>query len=179
MREIEVKILEINKNELERKLLSMGAKKVFDDIIEAHFFDFKDKSIKKARGSFRLRKYGSEAVITFKKFVPAKNVKARDEFEVRVSDFDTAKRILDCLGLKEWGYVKKKRVSYALPSAHFEFDKYIGRLSFVPYFLEIEAKNSEILYHYAKLLGFEKRDCRPWNTSQIIDYYKNKHRKNG
>jgi len=179
LREIEVKILEINKNELEKKLLSLGAKKVFDDIIEAHFFDFKDKSIKKARSSFRLRKYGCKAVITFKKFVPAKNVKARDEFEVEVSHFDTAKRIIDCLGLQEWGYLKKKRTSYSLPGVRFEFDKYLGRLSFVPGFIEIEAKNSKILYRYAKLLGFGKKDCKPWNTYQIMDYYKSKHRKNG
>jgi len=179
LREIEVKILEIDQKKDEEKLLSLGAKKAFEGIIEAHFFDFKDKSIKKARSSFRLRKYGAKAVITFKRFVPAKGVKARDEFEVEVSDFETAKHIIDCLGLRQWDYVRKKRTSYSLPGAHFEFDKYLGSLSFIPEFLEIEAKNYQLLYHYSDLLGFAKKDCKPWTTSQIIDYYKGKHRKNG
>jgi hypothetical protein len=49
MEEIEVKILEVNRKELEKKLIKLGAKKTFEGEISATFFDFKDRSIKIGR----------------------------------------------------------------------------------------------------------------------------------
>ena len=47
MEEHEVKILEVNRKEVEKKLIKLGAKKIFDGNLQTIFFDFNDKSILK------------------------------------------------------------------------------------------------------------------------------------
>jgi hypothetical protein len=43
MKEIEAKFLNINRKELEKKLKKLGAKKVFDSLIEIKQFDYPNK----------------------------------------------------------------------------------------------------------------------------------------
>jgi len=64
MDEIEVKIIEINRKQTEKILLSLGAKRVSDRDIETLFYDFKDGSIRKARSLIRLRKDGRRSILT-------------------------------------------------------------------------------------------------------------------
>ena len=56
MKELEVKILEVNRKKVEEILASCGAKKIFDGDIQTLFFDFKDGTIIKAKDVLRLRK---------------------------------------------------------------------------------------------------------------------------
>lgn len=174
MKEIEVKILEVNRKEVEDKLISLGAKKVFDDEMHAIIFDFPDRPMKKNNELIRLRKEGKETTLTFKKPIPHEEIKVKEEFEVKVSDFEETKKILESLGLTTWFDVKKTRVSYVLDDSHFEFDKYLEDYNFIPEFLEIEVKNEEDLYKQVEMLGFNKEDCVPWVFPELIDYYQKK-----
>jgi len=174
MEEIEVKILDINRKELEKKLISLGAKKIFEGEIYASFFDYKDNSIRKKNNTMRLRKEGNKTVLTYKKPVKHESIKIRKEYETEVSDFKTAKKILESLGLKEWKILKKRRISYKLNNVRFEFDKHIDQYSYVPEFLEIEAKSIEDIYKYAKLLGYKEEDCKPWTIMNLEKYYSKK-----
>ena len=57
MEEIEVKILEINKKQVEDAITKMDAKKIFDGKMQnGLLFDFKDGSIVEARNVLRIRK---------------------------------------------------------------------------------------------------------------------------
>lgn len=172
MREIEVKILNINRKEVEKKLVSLGAKKVFEGIVEGCFFDFKDNSIRKSRKTLRLRKENNKVVLTFKNPIPHKNLKIKEEHEIEVSDFKKTQKILESLGLSVWLWIKKKRTTYALEGVHFEIDKHIDQFDFVPTFLEIETEDPKIIYKYVRLLGFKKKDCKPWTILEIVDYMK-------
>ena len=58
MQEIEVKILGAKHQELEEKLFSLGAKKVFDGELYAVLFENKDSNIEQKKETFRLRKEG-------------------------------------------------------------------------------------------------------------------------
>ncbi len=49
MEEIEVKILEINRKQIEEKLLQTGAKKILDTDIQTIFFDFEGEPIKRQK----------------------------------------------------------------------------------------------------------------------------------
>ena len=55
MKEIEVKILGIDRRKVEQTLTGLGAEKVFDGEIQTFFFDFKDGRIIKAKDVLRLR----------------------------------------------------------------------------------------------------------------------------
>ena len=171
MYETEIKILDIDRKKLERKLSSLGAKKIFDDEIHALYYDNSDSSIRRQRGTFRLRREGGISVLTFKAHIDNSAAKVREETDVTVSDFDAMRSILRSIGFSPWVEMKKHRTTYALPGLHFEFDKYTGEFGFIPEFLEIEGQDVEAVYESAAALGFSKEDCRPWDAIQVAEYY--------
>lgn len=171
MKEIEVKILEVNRTTVEENLASFGAKKIFDGNIQTLFFDFKEGTIVKQKNVLRLRKDQEKIELSYKKVHFTSTAKTAEEISVEVSNLETMKIILENLGLSVIDEMKKHRVSYMLEDARFDFDRYSDVYEYIPEFLEIEAKNTELIYKYAKLLGFEAKDCLPWSTKDLIKHY--------
>lgn len=175
MEEIEVKIIEIDRRAVVDRLASLGAIKVFDGDIESRFFDLPDGSIRKTGDLLRLRRANDRAILTYKKYVESDVAKVRGEHEVTVSDFEEMRCILELIGLTSAEGMTKHRTSYLLEEGvHVDIDKYVGEYSHIPEFMEIEAKNVMMIHEYARRLGFSAKDCRPWTTSDLIDYYSNK-----
>ncbi len=171
VRETEIKILEINREELEKKLLSLGAAKIFDGEIHALYYDTPDSSVRARKGTFRLRREGAKAVLTFKSHIDDTAAKMREETEVTVSDFGAMRSILESVGFSPWMEMKKRRTTYALPGVHFELDKYTDAFEFIPEFLEIEGADIRTVYEGAAALGFSKEDCKPWDAVEVAEYY--------
>ena len=171
MQEIEVKILNVDRQRIEERLLSLGAEKVFDGHIENLFFDFKNRALAEAKNLVRLRKEDDKAVLTFKKFLGNKAAKTAEEYEVAVSDMENMKKILESLGLSMTEEMQKHRVSYRLSRTQFDIDKYEREYGYIPEFLEIEAESIDTIHKYAKLLGFTIDDCLPWSTKDLVKYY--------
>jgi adenylate cyclase class 2 len=175
MKEVEVKIIEIDRGQVEAKLRSLGATKTRDDDIVTLFFDFPDNSITKAQNLLRLRRVGDKTMLTFKKFVENHSAKVRVETEVIVSEFESARSILQSLGLIPTLHMEKHRTSYSLASGvEVDIDKYTGRYSHIPTLLEIEGPDEATIYAQAKLLGFNPEKCKSWTTFDLIDYYSRK-----
>ena len=174
MEEIEVKILEVNRPLLEKRLAIIGAKKVFEGEIETLFFDFKEGTIVKQKNVLRLRKEPDGVELTYKKVHVTSTTKTAEEYSVGVSSLKTMEIILENLGLSVTGRTHKHRVSYTVDEARFDFDGYEDDLAYIPEFLEIEAKSSDLIYKYAGSLGFEAKDCLPWSTEDLISYYSQK-----
>ncbi len=174
MEEIEVKILEVNRPALEKILTNLGAKKVFDGEIETIFLDSEDGAIIKKRDVLRLRKEQDKTELTYKKVHVTETAKTAEEYTVKLSSLEMMKTILENLGFKAIDSTNKHRVSYVLDVARFDFDCYSGDHGFIPEFLEIEAKTTELIYKYAELLGFKAKDCLPWSTTDLIKHYDNR-----
>ncbi len=177
MKEIEAKILEVNRPKIEEPLIALGAKKIFDGDIQTFFFDFKDHTIIKSKDVLRLRKEQNETELTYKKVHFTETSKEAEEYSVEISDFKTMKKILENLGLFVIESMEKHRVSYKLDQARFDIDCYKGDYEFIPEFLEIEAENPESIHKYAGFLGFKPEDCLPWSTQELIQYYSSKKEK--
>ncbi|MBT4375857.1 class IV adenylate cyclase [archaeon] len=177
MEEIELKILEVNHKDLEPKLISLGAKKIFDGELYALFFDDEESKIRKSGETLRLRKEGDKIFITHKKIIPSEDMKIRDETEIEVSNFEEAKKLITSLGFKEFKQIRKRRISYKLDNIKFEFDTFCDEYDFVPEFLEIETTNTkdiDKIYKCIESLGFSKNDCKPWTGKEVIEYYSKK-----
>ena len=175
MKEVEVKIIEIDRGQVEAKLRSLGATKILDDAVDTLFFDFPDNSISKAKNLLRLRRVGDKITLTFKKFVEGDTAKVRVENEVAVSDLEITKSILQSLGLIPTLHMEKHRTSYLLPSGvEVDIDKYTGRYSHIPTLLEIEGPDDATIQAHVKLLGFKREECKSWTTFDLIDYYSRK-----
>ena len=174
MKEIEVKILEVNRFQAGKVLESLGAEKIFDGDVQTLLFDFGDGRIFKAREVLRLRKMQDKTELTYKKVRVTEAAKFAEEYSVDVSSLEVAQKILENLGLSAVENMLKHRVSYALDEARFDFDAYQNKHSYIPEFLEIEAESAASIHKYAKLLGFGPEQCLPWSTKDIIQYYSSK-----
>ncbi|MGA2385647.1 MAG: class IV adenylate cyclase [Candidatus Bathyarchaeia archaeon] len=171
MREVEVKILEIDRRKVEQTLIGLGAKKVFDGDIQTFFFDFKDGRIIKAKDVLRLRMEQDKPELTYKKVHVTQTAKTAEEYTVEVSSLETVKRILENLGLSVTESMQKHRVSYTLTDVRFDIDRYFGIYAYIPEFMEIEAENAGLIHRYAQLLGYKVEDCLPWSTTELIQHY--------
>ena len=173
MEEIEVKILEIDRKEVEQKLISLGALKVFDDKMQIYFFDKPDRSLREQRVTLRVRTEGKKTMLTVKTFVDNSTSNKRNEWEVEVSDVEDTIKLLEALGFVIDHQMKKIRTSYRLNGVHFELDRYLGDYSYIPEFLEIEGPDEETIFKYVTLLGFAKEDCKPWSLKELVENYGN------
>ncbi len=167
MEEIEVKILNIDKNKVEQRLISLGAEKTFDDQIIDTYYDFPDNKLKLEKKVLRLRTMGAKTFITLKKIRQKSSAKIMEEYETSCHNKKTMEHILSSLGLVPKHTVSKHRTSYHYKDAIFDIDQYPN----IPPLVEIEVKNKHDLPHYIKLLGFEKKDAKPWSVKELFDYY--------
>ena len=66
MKEIEIKILDINPEKIRKKLLELGAEKVFDGEVHVISFDLPDERLNKAGQHLRVRKVGKQVELCLK-----------------------------------------------------------------------------------------------------------------
>lgn len=168
MKEIEIKILEINPGTIEKQLKGFGAEKTFSGDVKVVFFDFEDRRLRNEKKRFRLRDFGEWVEITFKHKRRNKDAIVADEFEILVDDFKTAKKIFLGIGLIEVQKFKKHRTSLAIGDVYFEIDK-VGDC---PAYMEIEAPSIEQIHKWVKKLGFKKSDISKMSGREVIEYYK-------
>lgn len=167
MKEIEVKILEINVEEIEEKLKEMGAEEVFDGELVNAYFDFSDRRLEKEGKVLRLRKKDDKVILTYKKYITREEAKIMDEKELLVEDFETMKEIFKGLGLLPLHEFSKHRTTYKLNQTNFEIDKYPG----IPPFLEIEAPGVGKLNEFISELGFSKGQANSWSIKEVLEHY--------
>ena len=174
--EIEIKILEINRAEVEKRLKAVNAKKVFDGNIHALYYDLPDQRLRTSGLTLRLRMEDLKAVLTLKAEVANAAAKEREEFETEINDFEVMRRILETMGFSAWLEMKKHRTSYELPKARVEIDRYQDDFGYIPEFLEIEGRDTHSVYRIAEALGFSELECKPWDAVQLAAYYRDRNR---
>src|ERR1035437_8695663 len=123
MEEFEIKFLEVDVLELEKKLLQIGAKKVSNSLYCRRVFDFPDMHLEENHSWLRLRDEGDKITLTFKKRFGVGENKLRDEgmheIEVIVSNFDKTTELLHSIGMIEKFYEENKRTKYTLNDIEF------------------------------------------------------------
>jgi adenylate cyclase class 2 len=167
LKEIEVKILEINVEGIEEKLKEMGAEKVFEGEMVSIYFDFPDKSLEKEGKILRLRQKEDKVILTYKELISQDEAKIMDEYELTVSDFESLKRIFEGIGLLPLYEFNKHRITYQLNQTHFEIDKYPE----IPVFLEIEAPDLNTINEIVSELGFSKEEVKSYSIRDVLKYY--------
>ena len=169
MREIEVKILEIDAPKIERKLLKLGAEKTFSGKIEATLLDHPELKLRENDKVLRVRTVGDKVELCFKGKKEGKQFKIREEIEVETSDvFDTL-QILKSLGFVATFTNKKERVSYKLGNAKIEFDTIEG----IPTFLEIEGVTEYDVTECVEKLGYSMNDTTTISANELMERYNN------
>jgi len=167
MKEIEIKILDVNKAELEKKLLGLGAKLVGKYELESIVFDTPNKDLNSKKELLRLRKKNAISTLTHKSSVKEDKTRTCEETEVEVGDFEKTKALLIGLGFICSSTKPKKRTTYKLNNSLIEIDEYKE----IPTFFEVESPNEKELEEIVKLLGYSMKDTKTWTGWKVFNHY--------
>jgi len=161
--EFEVKILEIDHDEMIEKLESLGATKKSEGLQERFVYDVKPKNPNRW---IRLRKNATKTTLTIKN-LQEKSIDGMKELEIEVSDFEETNAILETLGFKNRGFQQNRRVQYILDDVEIDLDKW----PMIPEYMEIEGKDTESVYHTLEKLGIDKNRVTTLDVESIYRHY--------
>jgi predicted adenylyl cyclase CyaB len=161
MKEVEVKILEINLDNILNILEKEWAKKIFDWEIRNEFY------IDSNGNRLRLRRAWIENIMTYKYRLNESGVKSQMEYEVKFDEYDNMVKILEWIGYIFIRKSNKHRMSFALGNIHFDIDK----LEWIPTFLEVESDNSEDVIRWVEMLWYKMEETSLLTETGILEKY--------
>ncbi len=157
--EYEVRVLEINKDEIINKLEELNATLVEDVFQKRYVYDFKPAIPGKW---IRLRTNGKVTTLTIKN-VEATTIDGTKEIEIEVSDFETTNEMLNELGYIPKGKQENKRIKYNLNGVEVDIDSW----PHIPTYLEIEGHSEEEVLKTLDLLGIERDKATALDVQSI------------
>ena len=158
--EKEAKFYIRNLEEIENRIIDQGGKMVQPRTFETNLrFDTHDGALSASFQVLRLRE-DTRARLTYKGPAdPSSSVSARPEYEVEISDLDTARAILEALGYQVVTIYEKYRAAYDLDKVEISLDE-------MPFgtFIEIEGPDEEHIKAAAKRLNLK------WENRSALSY---------
>lgn len=182
MKEIEVKIRNIDKEEIIKKIEKLGGKKIFTGKVIDYRFDTPNRDLSRQGKALRIRQKGKYIYLNFKgKKKSIENITGRDEIGVKLSNFKTMHKILNELGYIKIFELNKYRTEYRFKNITFDIDEYLG----MPPILEIEGDSYSEVEKYIEALEIQDKDigrvyireilaAKRRYENQKIDYNKKK-----
>ena len=155
MKEVEVKIRNIDKEQIIEQIEKLGAQKIFTGRVIDYRFDTPERDLSRLGKALRIRQKGRYIFLNLKgKKKSIENITGRDEIGVKISNFRIMHKILNELGYIKIFELNKYRSEYRTDEVTFDIDEYPG-LSPI---LEIESSSYETVEKYIKKLGLDERD---------------------
>lgn len=174
-RELESKILNVNRGELVPKILSLGGCLDFEWELTAVWMLCEETS-KKVRIRLEWDKVAVEQKIA--KENSNSNFKEAEEVGFISNDYEKVIEFFEVLWFKQISKSVKTRISYLIKNSEYwkvkiEFDKY-SELWWIeiPELLEIEWESEEAILQIAEKLGFAKNDLTNYWPSKLLEIYK-------
>ncbi len=157
--EYEIRVLEINKEEIIKKLENLGAtlKGNFDQ--KRYVYDLKPAENGKW---IRLRTNGKTTTLAYKNVV-SDTIDGTKEVEFEVEDFNKANEFLENIGFINRGYQENKRIQYTLNGVEIDIDTW----PLIPTYMEIEAKTEEEVIKMKELLDVDESKVTALNCDDI------------
>jgi len=162
--EYETKIIDIDAEEVEKKLIELGAKKTKDSLMRRWVFDWVDEDPEKINEWIRLRDEGDKVTITYKNRNKDVSIDTQ-EIETEVNNFDKMALLLQQIPFKRKFYQENKRIVYELPEIEFMIDTW-PKLK--PH-LEIEGKTKEKMEEGLELLGLKGKEQGDISVNQLYE----------
>lgn len=160
--ELEIKLLEINKQKIERKLLSLNAQLLYDGLLRNAIFHVVTVNDYEY---VRVRSDGTQTTITYKEV--KKDGLTSNEIEIETKSFDTSIELLTTIGLKKKRYDEKYRRRYKLNRVFFDFDTWPQ----IPTYLEIEAPTKYEIIEACQSVNLEFDNRFMGDTHDVFRYY--------
>lgn len=151
MKEIEIKVLGVEKRVLERRIRALGGRRIGGGMMIVKHFDFPDGRLRRKGELIRVRTIG-RGTCEFAYKGPKIGVgkcKIREEIQTLAENPEAICRILLMTGMKETFYCEKKRASWAIGRACIDIDEYPKGIIYA----EIEGGSEKLVYRVLERLG--------------------------
>lgn len=175
MRELEVKILNMDLNDLESKIQALGATLISKEVQVNTLIDSKDNFIQDKLDSYmRIRETKSlltnkvNFTLTMKKNIERDGIRENIEINTDIADKDSMLEILKALGYEVFKEGYKERTSYILGNVRFDLDKWDKETYPYPY-MEIEVNHEDELEDMIKLLDIPREKISTKSIVELAD----------
>lgn len=169
-REIEVKVLHVDLNEMEAKLVDLGGEKIGEEHQTNYLIDSAAHPIPAGLGYLRIRciqKDGRETIqCTFKEKKSDEGVRAYDEHTVIIDDVREMRTIFDLLGYGLVEEAKKHRISYAFKQCRIDLDRWDPE-SFPEPYMEIEGPNKAAIDEVIVALSIDREQVSTKSIAEL------------
>lgn len=165
-REIEVRFLEINKEDLISKIRTLGGIDHEETMLQEIIF--KIKGVETRNEFVRLRDTSKKVSISYKNHTENTNHQLNnvEEIEIEVkSDFDTTKKFLIKSGLSTERYQQKLRHTLELDGVSLDIDTWPR----IPPYVELEGSSLEQIQSVAQRLGLDWGKVTYENARSVIE----------
>ncbi len=169
-REIEVKVLYVDLDEMEAKLVDLGGEKIGEEHQTNYLIDSAAHPIPEGLGYLRIRrieKGGVETIqCTFKEKKCDEGVRAYDEHTVIIDDASEMRAIFALLGYGLVEEAKKHRISYAFKQCRIDLDRWDPE-SFPEPYMEIEGPNREAIDEAIAALSIDREQVSTKSIAEL------------
>ena len=149
--EIEAKFLDVNHEDLRRKLRELGAAMEQPMRLMRRAIIDDGKGVMQRRDAYvRVRDEGDKITLTYKQF-DALSVDGAKEIEVTVSDYEATIQIFEVVGFKVLSRQESRRETWRLDEVEIVLDEW----PWLKPYIEIEGDSEVELQNAAKRLGFD------------------------
>ena len=157
--EYEIRVLEIEKESIVKKLEDFGAVKIGEYNQKRYVYDL--KPVQKNKW-IRLRTNGVETTLTYKN-IESNTIDGTKEVELKVDSFETTNEFLNKIGFVARNYQENKRTRYILDNVEIDIDTW----PMIPTYLEIEANSEEEVNSMVKKLRLNNFKITALNCDDI------------
>lgn len=160
--EIEASFLDINKDDLRKKLKAVGAECIKPEIMMRRtVFDSGPHSFA------RVRDEGDKIVMTYKNFEDEDSIMGVKEVNLIVNNYDDAVKFIAGCGLEQKAVQETYRETWILDGVEITIDTW----PWIPTYTEIEGPSEEAVWSVAERLGFKKEDAMFGAVDKIYNHY--------
>lgn len=165
-KEIEIRLLNINKEQFVKNIIDLGAKKLSEALQKRYVYDFNPVQDNKW---IRLRTNGKKTTLTIKEIIDKSAIDGTNELEIVVSDFDGANSILEQLGYRHRNYQENYREVYYLNDVEISIDSW----PLIPTYVEFESKSEKKIQSLLEQIEYDKNNLTTLDVASIYnDIYK-------
>ena len=169
-REIEVKVLDIIPDQIEKKLIELGGEKISTEKQTNYTFEPNDGEF--SNGYLRIRESliddkKQPIELTFKEVETDKEVRINNEFTVHIDSVSMMTSILEKMGIKLKYKGDKERTSFLYKGQRFDIDIWDEKTYPYPY-MEIEFTNQTKIDEILEDLAIDKGKVTTKSISDLI-----------
>ena len=157
--EYEIRVLEINKEEMVKRLEKLGAILKGNFKQKRYVYDLKPAENGKW---IRLRTNGKVTTLTYKDIV-SNTIDGTKEVEIEVEDFDKANEFLEKIGFINRSYQENERMQFILNNVEIDIDSW----PMIPTYMEIEGESEEEVLNMKRVLNIDESNVTTLNCDDI------------